>query len=128
MKEPILVTCNTCDLEGAALDWAVAIAEGVKVVLAAPAYGNGWRVRYDLIHSQAKYSPSSDWSQGGQLIDKHQVNLHSPQHRDDCWAAWVTVSGKDFAQGAYQPLISACRAVVASVLGKTVAIPKELLA
>jgi opacity protein-like surface antigen len=125
MKEPILVTCNTCDLEGAALDWAVAFAEGIKVVLAAPAYGNGWRVRYDLHYSQAKYSPSSDWSQGGPLIDKHRLGFGI--YADHYFA----VTGLNEQSGAgtgANHLTSACRAVVASAFGDAVSVPKELLA
>jgi hypothetical protein len=122
MKELILITCNASDLEGPALDWAVALAEGVKVALAAPAYGNGWRVRYDLLHTQAKYSPSADWDHAGPLIVKHRVSLIY------AFEQYEALIGMTVSEQSESALIAACRAVVSSALGDTVSVPKELLA
>lgn len=122
------VEIKTAELAGAALDWAVAKVDGaddlkvtdsgsVCCIYEMPC-GSGCWTNY--------YEPSTDWAYGGHLIGKYKVNLHSPQHSDDCWAAWITIRGKDFTKGAYQPLQAACRAIVASVLGETVSVPKEL--
>jgi hypothetical protein len=116
---------KTVDLAGPALDWAIAQIEGVEVAIAAPQYGTGWRVYKP--NFGGKYSPSTDWAVAGPLIEKHQVNLHIPQHSDDCWAAWVTIDSKDYAQGGYQVLVAVCRAIVAAKWGNTVHAPKELI-
>jgi hypothetical protein len=97
------IEMKTADLIGPALDWAVAQVEAVPVAIASPHYGADWRIYKPGFGG--KYSPSTDWAVGGLLIEKHQVNLHGPQHSDDVWAAWVTIRGKDFAQGGYQPLV-----------------------
>lgn len=111
----VLVDVAVKDLSGAALDWAVGKAENYKP--------ENWK----LHDGKFGFSPSSDWSQGGPLIDKHQINLHRPQHSMDCWAAWVTIGEKDFIQGGPQPLLAVCRVVVASVLGDIVKVPACLV-
>ncbi|MCD5994172.1 DUF2591 family protein [Pseudomonas sp. CDFA 602] len=151
------VAVKTADLVGAALDWAVAKLQGLPVALAAPAYGNGWRVRFDLRTNQEKYSPSTDWSQGGPLINSNQIFLEPPRevHRAflneksgrvsgvwqtyESWHATVSARVRTLppkhegfpglvGRGEGDtPLIAACRAIVASVLGETVSVPKELL-
>lgn len=119
------VKVKTQALEFGALDWCIAQIEKLNVELTPPNYGNGTALVF-IAGTEPLYRPSTDWALGGHLIDKYHVNLHSPQHPDDCWAAWVTIRGKDFAKGAYQPLTAVCRAIVASLLGETVGVPKEL--
>jgi len=134
-----LVEVQTAELTGQALDWATGVADGLDIVVMANFKKPGHRVLlatpftierpgHPEFHDKSyrNWMPSTDWSQGGPLIQKHDVNLHSPQHCDDCWAAWVTIRGKDFAQGGYQPLVAACRAIVAAKLGEVVSVPKEL--
>jgi hypothetical protein len=131
MNDLILVTCHIRDLEGPGLDWAVALVEGVKVALAPPAYGNGWRIRYDQVHTQAKYSPSTDWAQGGPLIEKHVIDLASPDEAGTylgAWTAncpWTSAVGKGFDSS--KPLVAACRSLVAAKLGGLVQVPQVLL-
>jgi hypothetical protein len=120
------VEVKTSNLEFGALDWSIAQIEGLKVELTPPNYGHGIALVF-VEGSELLYRPSIDWSLAGPLIDKHHVNLHSPQNSDDCWAAWVTIRGKDFAQGGYQPMKAACRAIVAAKQGDTVSIPAELV-
>ncbi len=110
------------DLTGAALDWAVAKAEISPMEM--PPKDRVWS-KYC-----ATYSPSTDWSQGGPLIEKYAVTLTpfaisfggSPSY----WLVqpWdqhcLPVDGPT-------PLIAACRAIAASVLGETVSVPRELL-
>ncbi len=120
------VEVKTQLLEFGALDWCIAQVEKMKVELTPPNYGNGTALVF-IAGTEPLYRPSTDWEAGGHLISKYKVNLHGPQNSDDCWVAWVTIRGKDFAKGAYQPLQAACRAIVASVLGETVSVPKELL-
>lgn len=125
---------RTSELEGAALDWAVAQVEGKAVSLAPPAYGNGWRVQ-KAWYPEDKYSPSNDWSQGGPLIEKHVQQLcdavppaggwgnEPPMH----YATANNASGYQCFEMGETKLVAACRAVVASVMGRTVSVPKELI-
>ncbi|WP_175649441.1 phage protein NinX family protein [Pseudomonas sp. Marseille-P9899] len=121
-----MIEVKTVSLEFGALDWCIAQVEGIKVELTPPNYGSGTSLVF-ITGTEPLYRPSTNWEDGGWLIGKHQVNLHSPQTRDDCWAAWVTLQGKDFCRGARQPLVAACRAIVYAKLGDTVQVPKELM-
>jgi len=122
------VEVKTSDLTGAALDWAVAKAEGWNPLLmpmartefsvgvtAVDADGNvtGFACRY-----------STDWGQGGLLIDKYRLGFAIyPEH-------YFAATGLNDSSGACDGsthLIAACRAIVVSVLGETVSVPKELV-
>ena len=125
------VEVNTQDLSGAALDWAVAKAEGVSVVTDPNSPSCRQMVEdADSINGWYCYSPSTDWSQGGPLILSRGVSLHciAPLNawEADCWDDSV-VQSRYCQSEAETPLIAACRAIVASVLGDTVSVPKELL-
>ena len=126
-----LIEVNTAELMGEQLAWAVAKAEGLDVHVAKPHYGAPARVfvnyRGEATERCERYNPHESWALGGRLLQECQVNLHTPQTIDDCWAAWVTIRGKDFCQGGYQPLAAVCRAIVAAKLGDTVQVPKELM-
>jgi hypothetical protein len=111
---------KTSELTGAALDWAVAKCE---VGDAAEQAGDWWK-------------PSTDWAQGGPIIEREQFNrialnvsggytvskkiaeLHDDN--DSFIIRWVHGVGPT-------PLIAAMRCYVASKLGDTVDIPEELL-
>ncbi|AVI85620.1 DUF2591 family protein [Pseudomonas syringae] len=121
------IEVKTADLVGAALDWAVTKAEISPMEM--PPKDRVWS-KYC-----ATYSPSTDWSQGGPLIDKYVQQLcdavppvcgwgdRAPMH----YATSDDADGnRSFAMGDTK-LIAACRAIVASVLGETVSVPKELL-
>ncbi len=120
-----MIEVKTADLIGPALDWALAKAEDMRQHTPADLKYTYWYAGERCIGTH--WSPSTNWSQGGPLIASHQVNLHSPQTSDDCWAAWVTIRGKDFCQGGWQPLVAACRAIVAAKLGDVVSVPTELI-
>jgi hypothetical protein len=119
-----MIEVQISDLAGAALDWAVAKVEEVSVLIAAPHYGTDWRVYKPGFGG--KYSPSKNWTVGGPILEKYQISLHSPQHDNDCWAAWLTIDGKEYVQGGENALSAACRAVVAAKQGTSVAVPQEL--
>lgn len=125
------VEVNTADLVGAALDWAVANIEVVDVALVAPAYGCGWRL---MSHRSAcAFRPSTDWSQVGPLIHKYQIEFcansednHAMHASLSAWRRYGKSHRTRWSSGQ-DHLIAACRAIVASVLGETVSVPKELL-
>jgi hypothetical protein len=82
------------------------------------------------------YSPSTRWSQCGQLIDKYKPWLSPPVGNDQDdepygWDAEI-YSDDGFEQiahivGAPTALIAICRAIVFAKLGETVKIPVELM-
>lgn len=115
------VEVKTQDLSGAALDWAVSRAEGVEISLSGAhphAVVDGRLV--------GNYAPSSKWDQGGPLIEKYKLDIGAPmENNNGPWNA-ATEWGHPNGYKGETPLIAACRAIVASVLGETVSVPKEL--
>jgi hypothetical protein len=70
-----------------------------------------------------QYLPSTDWAQGGPIIECEGICLH--KYKDGSgWSA--TYSAQDPEQYGPTPLIAAMRCYVASKLGDEVEIPKEL--
>lgn len=110
------------DLEGAALNWAVAFAENEGGLNVIP----GWRMV--ALHN-ALYAPSSDWSQGGPLIEKHMVRTHyaaDTEKRAD--AGCIAQTWRPYAEAYGRTLlIAACRAIVTAKLGETINVPAELI-
>jgi hypothetical protein len=118
---------KTNELTGAALDWAVAKA---------------WQHVYSdraLLQAVAEgYKPSTDWSQGGPIIDREDIAMSSKP--DGLWAAYapkgtrlvqhggqaVEIFNWYFKQEGYTPLIAAMRCYVASKMGDDIDIPAEL--
>ena len=102
---------KTSELTGAALDWAVHVA------------------LHGSCEGYAEHEYSTDWSQGGPIIDREKINLI---YRPDIncmtgevsprWIASVVTHG---AEGP-TPLIAAMRCYVASKLGDDINIPEEL--
>ena len=121
---------DTSELISLALDWAVAKAShnlypvgdvrllDGKLFTIEPGdsdRSDAWRTS----------SPSTDWSQGGPIIEREQVEL---RYSEDKWYA----QPKDMdsicqRKSGLSPLVAAMRCYVASKLGYTVEIPNELL-
>ena len=139
---------KTSELTGPALDWAVAKAEGrgLQRNPVGAQGGHGWWIWEEtqsgkggiLIdksiymelgpHTQPKtrnsgdrYSPSTDWAQGGPLIELGIAVSFGPQ--------WTAVHSQRLGRCYYgpTPLIAICRCYVASKLGDEIEIPEELL-
>ena len=118
---------KTSELTGATLDWAVAKADQpvysdkalIRALTAgADGIGNEWKA----------FSPSTDWEQGGPIIEREQISV---QHTGDAakWRAQVWNDKKqDFWPVMYgpTPLIAAMRCFVASKLGDEVEVPMGL--
>jgi hypothetical protein len=103
---------KTSELTGAALDWAVAKCEG------APEYllDKPWRASELLEHY------STDWSQGGPIIDRERITIRFWEGESDVDAyKWDTPSST-----GPTPLIAAMRCYVSSKLGDEVEVPDEL--
>ncbi len=123
---------KTSELTGAALDWAVAKCEGIGL-------GPRGFVVYYFEGEPAMWQPSTDWAQGGPIIDREDIAMSSTP--DGLWAAYapkgtrlvqhggqaVEVFNWTYKQQGYTPLIAAMRCYVASKLGDEIDLPKELL-
>lgn len=111
---------KTAELDGIALDWAVARIEGDE-----------------LPKSGGKGSDySTDWAHGGPIIEREGLCVGRKQQCDtaycpindptvDCWAR--TPNGGHLSYGP-TPLIAAMRCYVAGKLGESVEVPEELFA
>jgi hypothetical protein len=107
---------KTSELTGAALDWAVAMAENWA--------GADFEVR----------PYSTDWAQGGPIIERECICIHQRMGETAWWADYANPQVKPAGTGhrflfkqAPTPLIAAMRCYVASKLGDTVDIPEELI-
>ena len=103
---------RTSELTGAALDWAVAKCEGVT-----EGKDSAWY--YDR---RDAYNYSTDWAQGGPIIERQEIEL-IPKGMH-----WDAYADEDFhvPYSGPTPLIAAMRCYVASKLGDEIEIPEEL--
>jgi hypothetical protein len=102
------VKIKTSELAEAALDWAAAKCEG----------GVG---ENQLLG--AWYAPSTNWAQGGPIIEREKINPEW-MPRSECWMANCVADRAPYEGPT--PLIAAMRCYVASKLGDEVEIPEEL--
>ena len=121
---------KTNELTGAALDWAVAKCEGRGIEFEDPR--DPWLTR-DGISDQPlhSYTPSTDWAQGGPIIEREEISLHTtPKFAAKCmkWDASQRNTNGACVRSQFgpTPLIAAMRCYVASKLGDEVEIPEEL--
>ena len=108
---------KTSELTGAALDWAVAKCEGIGL---GP---RGFVVYYDN-GEPASWHPSTNWAQGGPIIEREWIDLHCVN--DSLWEAECPACCGLAMQNGPTPLVAAMRCYVASKLGEEVDIPEEL--
>ena len=100
---------KTSELQGAALDWAVAKAE-----------------RRTLDYFRGIYKPSTDWAQGGPIIERLGIILTTVTAiKSWHWLAGFSFPSKALSYGP-TPLIAAMRCYVASKLGDEIELPEEL--
>lgn len=125
-----MTVTKTSELIGPALDWAVAKCEGWSRLRRNP-----HKFAQFLIMSNDKgnlrlddFSPSTDWEQGGPIIEREKIDLlHRRQPDLSCeWEA--TIDSWETIFHGPTLLIAAMRCYVASKLGDEVEIPDELLA
>ena len=125
---------KTSKLMGPALDWAVSFAMG---------YSNGFpenllgiRVR-GFGHERIKWRPSTDWAQGGPIIDEEKIQWCKLNGQIEAWSGFDYLEwrrdwdspirmgeGSGFGTGP-TILIAAMRCYVASKLGDEVEVPDE---
>ena len=104
---------KTSELTGQALDWAVAMCEGIDHDTAAMniMFGddNGWFLAF-----------STDWAQGGPIIEREEICMLAPVR-----GLWRSINMGRTQYGP-TPLIAAMRCYVASKLGEEVDVPELL--
>ena len=122
---------KTSELAGRALDWAVAKAEN-----ASP--DTGWLLlgvwyKRDAEGASHLFQPSTDWSQGGPIIEREGIKI-APTVTRSAWMAQIrhtkshplvahpVLAGWTNANGP-APLIAAMRCFVSSKLGDEVDVP-----
>jgi hypothetical protein len=115
---------KTSELTGAALDWAVAKAKGIEL---SNGYYNRLLVDGRMSAGQkmlTPYNPSTDWSQGGPIIEREKIELESAGHGGNMeWLALIEADNEFYGP---TPLIAAMRCYVASKMGDEVEVPNEL--
>ena len=115
---------KTSELTGAALDWAVARCEPDGTLAIYFDEDTGEPLCHDDWEDNQEYKPSTDWMQGGPLIERENICLWSEGYD---WEAKIqTASGEWLAEWDEYPLIAAMRCYVASKMGDEVEIPEEL--
>jgi hypothetical protein len=129
---------KTNELNGAALDWAVAKCKYPELV-----WGSSIGIHHashqivipHLPEPQCYWNPSTNWAQGGPIIEREMIQLTpkcmvNPLHG---WAAAYRSFDEDddiyalHRMRGKTPLIAAMRCYVASKLGDTVDVPPELV-
>ena len=150
---------NTTELTGAALDWAVAKCEGhdtrnnaciwflpfqaesddlLQFICMADDYEHAREqcedaypdCTIDRVEHINRFKPSSDWSQGGPIIEREKIEVI---FEGDCWIAMKYGTDdnsneitEDYPYGL-TALIAGMRCYVASKLGDEVDVPDELI-
>ena len=127
---------KTSELIGPALDWAAEEAQGYG-----KRYLEFWNIGGDkrFIYCQVGHSPSTQWYQGGPVIEREHICVLAPivrrisaeRHAFEV-AYWRAMRQSDEDTPCVHgrgptPLIAAMRCYVASELGDEVEVPEELL-
>ncbi len=124
-----MIEVSVAELSGAALNWAVAVAtEARDIVFTKDSLTCGYQLADEVCWTN-DYQPSSDWSQGGPMVESCSVTL-APYSVNKYGkpSKWIAEPRPDLEGSESGPtaLIAACRAVVASKFGDTVSVPVEL--
>ena len=140
---------KTNELTGAALDWAVGVAEGLQGQNDDPEVGLYHRRDYQYRNDRlvlkdlgydtmddwnlTLYSPSTDWSQGGPIIEREGVTLGRTDQKSG-QQPWVSYRIEHLFMDEYEheyqhgptPLIAAMRCYVASKMGDEIEVTADL--
>ena len=116
---------KTSELQGAALDWAVAKADqpvySDKALIAAVKGGsNGIGMEFE------PFTPSTNWAQGGSIIEREGITVGPYFSRFFAARKGAIDNDWQIDEEGPTPLIAAMRCYVASKLGDEVVLPEEL--
>jgi hypothetical protein len=113
---------NVSELEGVALDWAVAKCEGFDIVAVKGDCATFIDPADDGALNEMRINFSTDWAQGGPIIEREELSaLKCYGHNQ-----WECNNGPIFCEGP-TPLVAAMRCYVASKLGEEIDVPEALL-
>jgi hypothetical protein len=135
-KRPLdMIEVKTRDLIGAALDWAVAKAEGHDPIVmpfknsaGAAVYHAPWAKTEGI-----RYQPSTDGQQGTPLVERFRPHINPIFYNDEpaweCWSGWDLDNRSIKTDHVYGPtlLIASMRCYVSSKHGETLQVPALLL-
>lgn len=117
----MMKTVKTSELTGAALDWAVAKCEGIGL-------GPRGFVVYYHEGEPSMWYPSTNWAQGGPIIEREGINLFLRKGAvARAGKPWLAYNYDQLEAEGPTPLVAAMRCYVASKLGDEVEVPEELL-
>ena len=122
---------KTGELIGAQLDWLVAKCQGYveQGVYGTPEFRDSevYLCYCDAVLNSC-YSPTTDWAQGGPLLNQHKIS-----RTIDHSGLWIAYAGYNLndeqrhMQCDRSELVAGLRCLVALNLGDTVEVPDELL-
>lgn len=99
---------NVNEAEDQVLNYLVAKCQGEETILV--------KGRLETLWTDNGYKPSTDWAQGGPIIERQGISLECDEfarwHANDGWSSDA-------------PLLAAMRCYVASKLGDEVEVPDE---
>lgn len=116
-----LVEIKTRELIGPALDWVVLAAMEVN--------GNQSYWKSQMLERPQSYTfrPSTDWSQGGPLIEQYQIDTVFDPNGTAVVMGRLWVNQHMHNAFGLTLLIAAMRCLVASKLGDTMQVPAALI-
>ena len=131
---------RTSELEGIALNWVVAIVQGLS-----PRYekvetweGGRWGIHVDNMqlvdgvwkrtdYGWHEYRPVTDWWKGGPIIEREKIDVIHTGDAAKCEGrVWDEKLQKFKSSYGNTPLVAAMRCYVASKLGDEVDVPDEI--
>ncbi|MEI9569465.1 phage protein NinX family protein [Atlantibacter hermannii] len=116
---------KTSELSGVQLDVAVALA--LEMTGGDLRVRGGYGCSYYNGSGLKTFSPSTNWSQCGELVKPHEVAF-APHPVGKLWRACALKAPiNNVIEEGETPQIAICRAVVAAKLGDEVDIPDELM-
>lgn len=119
------VRVNTQELQGLALDWAVGLAQRLPITFDIA----NRCVRFNLLSTREKYSPSTDWRAGGALLVEHDICFNALDCEALGLSGYVAYSKRDpmTAMSGTSHLEAACRLIVLRSIGEAMEIPAMVM-
>ena len=114
-------TINVSEATGPALDWLVAKALGFPLDVGDFGTFIPWTRKWAPMWDARRYSPSTDWAQGGPILERERLLLRPDGLTWEC-----SMGGDNWFKGA-TALIAAMRCYCISKFGNTAEVPEELL-
>lgn len=108
---------KVADLTAPELDYWVAKAEGLHAQIDCDV--SVIDIQTNDIRARSRYEPSTDWSQGGPIIEREKIRLNY-SNKESVWIAKTIIEDAVTTGLGSTPLIAAMRCYVASKYGNTV--------